>query len=541
MRFLAMTPEGWPVSLWFFVATAVVYLLQRFPLTGIFLMIALAAFWSVILVNLGFIGVAIEALTGRVSRAWLILPLLYFGLYYLAYYKDQATLASLRSQYAAHNQGKSLPFDQQRQDLLFEPGKGDFHPLPFEFVRRFGVRRTFESNGRMHFIGDREACAYLRDNDVLRSARIYATGFYGAGGVGTRAMVKDYCSITGPGAPEKPVVRVSSDDRAETQLLLPVQRQELRIRDDASGREVELWSGSVGTLKAFPMPMMGCFLNSGAASWDCSAGFLRDRQSILSPGERYGDSAAMVAEALGLKSSDDYAAVATGPERLRAVGEAADQALIAKEMAILHQMLAEPTKHVQDGWFYHLPNRAEVVEPHASRIFTALEVLQRSDISGSENGRNLWRLAAALPEEALARHRPEMVEWLRPENARPWTGQTGDIFARLNGSDPAEREILLHRLENKRGDLEAKLLPSFCRMGASAPDDVKRRLLALWHQRGEATGRNNGERPSDHVSLYFTLARMGLKGEAGKVEQRYYGPTFAAIWEEVTPDFPDDL
>ena len=49
-------------------------------------------------------------------------------------------------------------------------------------------------------------------------------------------------------------------------------------------------------------------------------------------------------------------------------------------------------------------------------------------------------------------------------------------------------------------------------------DDVKRRLLALWHKRGEATGRNNGERPSDHVPLYFTLARMGLKDEAGRVD-----------------------
>jgi hypothetical protein len=36
--------------------------------------------------------------------------------------------------------------------------------------------------------------------------------------------------------------------------------------------------------------------------------------------------------------------------------------------------------------------------------------------------------------------------------------------------------------------------------------------------------------------LYLTLARMGLKAQAGKVEQRYFGSTFLAIWDEVTPE-----
>ena len=79
-------------------------------------------------------------------------------------------------------------------------------------------------------------------------------------------------------------------------------------------------------------------------------------------------------------------------------------------------------------------------------------------------------------------------------------------------------------------------------MGARAPDDAKRRLLALWHVKGkEAAERSVDKRPMDHVMLYFTLARMGLKSEAGKVEQRYFGPTFLAIWNEVTPETHAEL
>ena len=41
--------------------------------------------------------------------------------------------------------------------------------------------------------------------------------------------------------------------------------------------------------------------------------------------------------------------------------------------------------------------------------------------------------------------------------------------------------------------------------------------------------------------LYIVLARMGLKEAAGKVVQQYYGPTFLAVWEQVTPETPADI
>ena len=534
-------PDGWPWSLWFLVATAILFLLQRFPLTGIFLMFMLAMFWSVVLVNLGFIGIGVEALLGRVSRAWLILPALYFGGYYAVYAMEQATLAALRLRYAQENAGKTLPFDQALQDLVIVSGKGDFHPSPFELVRRFGVKRVFAGNGRVHFMGNSDACALLRGNDIFRSAGVYAFGFHTDGELGSRRLVKGFCSIYAPAQPDRPVVRVHSDEVTHSRLLLPVRTQELKIRNEATGQAVEVRAGTAAPLKPFPMPVMGCGLNSGAPSWDCSAGFMRNRVSILEPGKGWADGAGLIAQVLGLAKTQDFAAVATGPETLQEIGDEADRQLVAKELAILERMLADPLTHVRDGWFYHLPNRGEAVAPHADRIFAALGALQRSDLGGSENGRNLWRVAAALPDEALEPHRPQMVEWLRPENARAWSQSDNDIYIRLDVSDPVQREIVLHRLEAEKGDLKISLLPSFCRMGAAAPDDVKQRLLALWKARAVDRSGKPKDRSDGDAMLYLTLARMGLKEAAGKVEQRYYGPTFAGIWEEVTPETPEDI
>jgi hypothetical protein len=543
MRFSDLNmPDGWPWSLWFFVATAVVYLLQRFPPTGIFLMLFLAMFWSVILVNAGFIGIGIEALTGRVSLAWLLLPLLYFGGYYAFYAKDQAALAAARAHYAKFNSGKSLPFDPARQDVIFEKGKGDFHPTPQDFVRRFGLKRAFDANGLVHFIGDKDACALVRGNDVYRSAGIYSFGFQTEGDLRHRQFVKGYCLIYAPGTPDRAAVRVVSDDASTSSWGLPVRKQELHVRDEASGRETEIWAARASPLPAFPMPVMGCGLNSGNPSWDCFTGFYRRSFVPIMPRDkRFGGSVDVLASALGLRPRDDYAAIAAGPEVVTKLGEAADAALIRKETAKLEQMLAHPEEDLSDGWFWHLPNRPPVVAPYADRIFGALGTLQNSDIGGSNNGRNLWRLAAVLPEEALAPHRAQLVEWLRPDNARAWTKSSSEIYPRLDAADPVQAEIMLERLETDRGELQTRLLPQFCRMGPRAPDGVKQRLLALWRQRGQPQSGRSEQRAQTDLILYVTLARMGLKKQAGKVEQRYYGPTFEGVWNEVTPDTPADI
>ena len=542
MRFtLPDLPAGWPWSLWFFAATLLVYLLQRFPLTGIFLMVVGAAFWSIILINLGVIGIGFEALTGKVSRLWLVVPLLYFGAYHLAYSRDQTTLKELRGEYARFNNGKSLPFDPATQDLLLDDDKGSFLSTN-SFVPYYGLGRAFSSNGRMALLGDSDACALLRGNDAYRSAGIHSSGLSSSEAAAKRPQALGFCSITAPGEPDRPVVRVTGESAESNHERMPVTTQTFRIRDEANRREIVVKSAFAAPLKRFPMPVMGCALNSGGGSWDCFHGFMRATVTPVAPaGQRFGGGTVVVAAALGLKKIHDFAAIATGPERFRAIGDAADAKLIAKEIAILERMLANPTEPLRDGWFHHLPNRAEVVAPYADRIFAALGILQASDTRVSETGRNLWVLAAALPEAALEPHRAKMVDWLKPQNVRPWTDETHQIYPRLDARDPVQREIMLGRLETKMGDMQTTLLPQFCKMGANAPDDVKRRLLALWKAKGREAAERRGEWQEDHVVLYLTLARMGLKAEAGKVEQRYYGPTFLAIWNEVTPNSPETI
>jgi hypothetical protein len=187
-----------------------------------------------------------------------------------------------------------------------------------------------------------------------------------------------------------------------------------------------------------------------------------------------------------------------------------------------------------------LPNRPAVVAPYAGRIFSALETLQASDRTASDTGNNLWALVEKMPEETLAPHRGRMVALMRPAVAKPWTRSSTRAYSRLDVANPVQRNILLERLSaNNR--VVGELLPPFCRMGASAPPEVKQRLLELWRATTPDPNRADpGRHEHGELILYLTLARMGLKDQAGKVEQRYMGGDYLDVWEHITPDSPEE-
>lgn len=100
-----------PISLVFFALTVAAFVLQAIPIIGIFMMLALAMFWSVFLINAGMIGVAIEVAVRRVSRRWLLLPLTFYCGYLAMAAHDHMVLRGLSRSYAAANARTTIPFE----------------------------------------------------------------------------------------------------------------------------------------------------------------------------------------------------------------------------------------------------------------------------------------------------------------------------------------------------------------------------------------------------------------------------------------------
>lgn len=532
-------PAGAPVSLNLLVVALVVLALQVLPVPGVFLMILGGPLWAGVLITLTMFGTLLEVVTGRASPGWLALPILYFGTYYLLVGWNRITIRRIARELAEFNAGQSLPFDPTRQDLVLVAGQ----PIASALLTDYALPRLFDE-GRVHFVGTPEACQLAQSKAALQSGVHSSFGHHTTAkrvGKGEQAPAPppEGGIITAPGEPERPVVSLTSHTHRRRDDLVPLEVTDVTLRDEASGAHCDLRIARASPLARFPFPIIGFALNSGSPSWRGFAGWMRPRAQLL--GSASSDGRELVAAALGLAPSTGLAERAVGAEAVATMIAEADTALIEKELAILEAMLADPLSHIRNGWFRHLTIRPEVVAPHADRIVAALGRLQASDLKGSENGRNLWRLVAVLPDEAFARHRALIVRWLDPAAARPWTRDIGRIYARLDAAVPEEREILLHRLETERGALETALLPGFARMGSAAPDEVKARLLALWHARAPDPARKGSHRSDNDAVLYFALARMGLKAEAGEVVQRYWRDTFAAIWREVEADSHPEL
>jgi len=531
-------PAGAPASLNLLVVALVVLALQAFPFTGIFLLVMGGPLWAGVLITLAMFGTVLEVAAGQASPGWLALPILYFGTYYLIVGWNRITIRRIAREIADYNAGQSLSFDPARQDLLLVNGQ----PSADTLLNAYDLPRLFDE-GQVHFIGTPEACQLAqstaaRQSRVHSSFRPHTTAKRAGTGEQAPEPPPEGGIIIAPGEPERPVVSLSSHTHRRRDDLLPLEVTDITLRDEASGAHCDLRIARAAPLAKFPFPVIGFALNSGGPCWQGMAGWMRQRPQLL--GGATWDGHELVAAALGLAPSAGLAARAVGAEAVAALIAEADAARTAKELAILETMLADPLTDLKKVSFSHLEIRPEALVPHADRLVAALGVLQ-SEAERSENAYRLWPLVAVLPEEDFARHRAQIVRWLDPATARPWARKNGRIYTRLDAAVPVEREILLHRLETERGDLETVLLPGFARMGSAAPSEVKARLVALWHARAPDPARKGSHRSDLEAVLYFTLARMGLKQEAGEVVQRYWRDTYAAIWREVEADSHPEL
>lgn len=162
-----------PISLLGLVATGVVFMLQLNPLSG-FLMVLLAAiFWPIVLINASMVGVALEAIVGRVSRLWLLLPMMFYGSYWFAASLDHLALREMTSQYEVSNARVVTGFDPARHALVFEyDGDGGLLTQDFALPVAYYVEPKLLEGYRSLRIIESTVCAKLGGNNAFRAAGI---------------------------------------------------------------------------------------------------------------------------------------------------------------------------------------------------------------------------------------------------------------------------------------------------------------------------------------------------------------------------------
>lgn len=206
----------------------------------------------------------------------------------------------------------------------------------------YSTRADFPEGYLSHRMVDQEICTEVRNSKVLQAAFVYSFGFHDGDSIGDRQFEKRFCMLSMPEKPDRPLVQVSVLQENALEGTLPITRESTTVKMP-DGTAFQLLGGVASPLKWFPMPVMGCALNSGAPSWDCSAGFMRNGFTpIVSGKSRYLRDSLTLATALGLKAVAPSERRTSDSETLKAKFEAIEQSTLERQLANIDAMIADP-------------------------------------------------------------------------------------------------------------------------------------------------------------------------------------------------------
>ena len=525
-----------PRSFAFFLVTGVAMLLQLFPLAGIFLMMLAAPLWSVPLINLGMLGTAYEALLGRVSRFWLILPVAFYGGYYAFAAADHAVLKQLRAETAAINNKVHIPFDPHRQVLAAEPGRN--RTIPGDWVvENFALSVFYSGNSNYpeKYVAvrmvDAAICAAIRKKGILIGTNIRVEPVMDKGRDSFSSRVDErFCAVTLPEVPVAPVFTVTTIEHEGRYSTMPIRRTVMTVRAP-DGRSFQVLGGMAAPLRWFPMPVMGCALNSAAPSWDCDAGFLRSGYTpIIDTGPRFESDWIALARALGLAPVAPRDRRGADPKTLLVRLDRFEENALSSELDALQRIVSDPTAKKASVPFGVLGARPKALAEQAEPIMEGLERAAKLSSEARDNGRIFTRLLARLPVERLSVFGPRVLTLYRAADDEHWLWHS-DLVARLGDFGPGAVPIIAKRTSAK-GAEDMRLVESICRLGLTGRT-FGPLLRAAWDE----ARRTDSESPR----LYVAMRRTGVSIPALAENKSGDQAKLAADWGDVDPGTPPDI
>ncbi|MGL4323777.1 MAG: hypothetical protein ACRCTD_07015 [Beijerinckiaceae bacterium] len=537
-------PAGWPKSLIWFIITGVLFLFQLFPYTGVFLMLVLAPFWSIVLLNIGFVALGVEAVIGRIAIVWLLAPIIWFGGYTVAFWQSQRAFDQLGDEIAAFNAGKALPFDSRAQDLVLTTS--DYNIPAGALVQNYDVQAVYKSARGLktaqhisYQLGVDPLCKTIRSDARYGAASVYATGVRDDAGTGTkrtRTMTPGLCMIHAPQDPRKPVVHIEAKDEKRKGFLLPAILTRITL-SDGQGRRVELMHGRAAILSAWPKLAMGCALNSGGPSWDCDAGFMRQSQQDAGGAASASD---VIAKALGLRA----ATPSSRRDALTAIPGVGLQDTVSRRedtsLTNLDRAIADTSMRITVHDFAGLTQNTALLVSRADGLVSGLRNRLAAQHPIAEGIKNFGNLIAALPDAEFKRRAPEVLTILQGAREINLDNMAINLAYRLADLGPAALPLLERYAFEKPVRWAGSPYFALCRLGAPAAHHAERIAQTLYANGPSYTTQRKSE---SHMAAYITLLRFGrrdlLAGEHD-ADSQYRRKDYAYWSQTITPASPAD-
>lgn len=288
-----------------FAIAIVVYLLQIFPFPGILFLTVGGPYWSVILINLGFLLIGFDVVRGRLSFPWLIAPGLWFVAYYVAVGLSYSQMNRLEGEIAAFNVGKSVAFDPAADDLVFEGFPDTLERVLMDYeitqVAMSTPGTSYCARYLLHSLGTVCAKGIGR---LGKTANGCSIGTNRIRHPETRQLMNGVCMVRTPAQNTRPATRVvQRESQTVTTGLLVGKITTLEVIGP-NGQSTQVKWGVLFPLALFPLPVAGCTLISADPSWKCFAAFQKGGPHLAgAEAGSKGELSDILAKVLSLKSA----------------------------------------------------------------------------------------------------------------------------------------------------------------------------------------------------------------------------------------------
>jgi hypothetical protein len=258
-----------------------IFLLQLFPLTGIFLMLFAAALWIGVVIHIAMIHILIASLARSIARAWVLLPVAFYvagvALYVVASREVKAQTRAIEEANAAVTITAEQPFTYTYKDKdygspdtrLLELYRTDRMVLPLGHNSRDGAAVAY-------YYGHGDAC--------INANQMWLYGKRFEPFLRIRDLFPDYkgpnktrqCIISQNGALEDTRYRIEAERTNARGWLFDRYGTRWTVYDaKTGGRLLVVQSAQFSVVYPIPFLLAGCGLNDSTPGWDCAAALLK--------------------------------------------------------------------------------------------------------------------------------------------------------------------------------------------------------------------------------------------------------------------------
>ena len=471
---MRLPPEIWTsraLPLYAVAAAVFFYVLQAIPFTGIFLMFVLAFYWPGFFLHAALIITLVYAATGYIKRAYIFIPLLAYGTYYLAYANDLRVMDFERAELARVNSKQAvIAFDPARMSLV------GAHAL--RLVQLYDVPVAYEPSKDVkegYYAWRIVPIAACRNTP--RDTQNHIEAIYPW--VETHS---DLCMLRQPEAPTLPIVLVTRDgpelyDSPRDAGTFVPQKTAISFRGKSLG---SITLTAMDQLAAVPWFIAGCFLNDGNASWDCVHAFQRNRVATdgSAPVPVFSSKEMPEVTLLGLRKyqDSDFTNFKFGPGTDAAIARAATEATRVTDdvFAVLADMLKSDDARPAPLMDYALSKDPARLGTFAGAIADRLILLQEEKKDASlkvhphlyEQFDALARIMAGVPPEAFA---PQAARMFALVQQGKLAEDYSALYVRAGDLGAAALPQLKADLFGGRFEFAQQMMPvlAFCRAGSA--------------------------------------------------------------------------